>query len=93
MAAVAAPCGAPPGARAEPQWIISRGVDLSLVIGSVAAGYLYLFLYVVMHVPISPLWWFWSVGFDGTHIFATASAHLFRSRSARRAIPDCCSAA
>jgi hypothetical protein len=88
MAAVAAPCVAPPGARAEPHWIIGRGVDLSLVIGSAGAGYLYLLLYVAMHVPISPLWWFWSVGFDGTHIFATASRTYFdrEARSRQRGL-------
>ena len=29
-----------------------------------------------------PLWWFWSIGFDGTHIFATASRTYF-DREAR----------
>ena len=57
----------------SPRWIIGRGIDLSLVIGSSAAGYVYLLLYVAMHVPITYLWWFWSVGLDGTHIFGTAS--------------------
>jgi hypothetical protein len=76
MAAVAAPA-APVGARRTSPWIISRGVDLSLVIGSVAAGYAYLLLYTALHVPIGLLWWFWSVGFDGTHIFATASRTFF----------------
>ena len=82
MAAAATLCAAPPGARAEPRWLITRGADLSLVIGSAAAGYLYLLLYTVARVPISPLWWFWSVGFDGTHIFATASRTYF-DREAR----------
>ena len=40
------------------RWIISRGVDLSLVIGSVLAGYAYLCLNVLLAVPISYLWWF-----------------------------------
>jgi len=65
------------------RWIISRGVDLSLVIGSVLAGYAYLCLNVLLAVPISYLWWFWSVGFDGTHIFGTASRTFF-DREARR---------
>ena len=34
-------------------------------------------LYTALHVKISLLWWFWSVGFDGTHIFATASRTYF----------------
>ena len=37
---------------------------------------------MALHVPISLLWWFWSVGFDGTHIFATASRTFF-DREAR----------
>lgn len=56
-------------------------MDLSLVIGSSAAGYLYLLFYVALHVPIGYLWWFWSVGFDGTHIFATASRTFLDSEA------------
>ena len=52
------------------------------MIGSAAAGYAYLCLYAGFHVPITYLWWFWSVGFDGTHIFATASRTYF-DREAR----------
>jgi len=77
---------APPGAIPMNRWIISRGVDLSLVIGSALAGYVYLILYAGFHVPISLLWWFWSVGFDGTHIFATASRTFF-DREARARHP------
>lgn len=73
--------------RVTARWIIDRRVDLSLVIGSAAAGYVYLLLFTVLHVKISLLWWFWSVGFDGTHIFATASRTFFdreaRVRNAR----------
>src|SRR5580658_3613046 len=79
MAAVA--LTAPPVTRAGPRWIIGRGVDLSLVIGSSAAGYAYLLLYAAMHVPITYLWWFWSVGLDGTHIFGTASRTFFDSEA------------
>jgi len=61
-------------------------VDLTLVIGSVAAGWAYLLLYTVGHVPISLLWWFWSVAFDGTHIFGTASRTFF-DREARARNP------
>ena len=52
-------------------------MDLGLIIGSGLAGYAYLILYAALHVPISFLWWFWSVGFDGTHIFGTASRTFF----------------
>ena len=79
MAAVAtAPAGT------SPRWIVSRSVDLSLVIGSVLAGYLYLGLYTALHVKITLLWWFWSVGFDGTHIFATASRTYFDKEARAR---------
>jgi len=71
----------PASARAQSPWIIGRGIDLSLVIGSSAAGYLYLILYAALHVPISYLWWFWSVGLDGTHIFGTASRTFFDSEA------------
>jgi hypothetical protein len=60
--------------------------DLLLIIGSAAAGYLYIALNVALAVPISLLWWFWSVGFDGTHIFATASRTYF-DREARQRNP------
>ncbi|MBV8905150.1 MAG: hypothetical protein JOZ22_16095, partial [Acidobacteriia bacterium] len=56
--------------------------DLSLVIGSGFAGYLYLALYTIFHLPASFLWWFWSLGFDGTHIFGTATRTFF-DREAR----------
>ena len=70
------------GAKAgASRWIIGRGVDLTLVIGSAFAGYGYLLLYGAFHVPIPWLWWFWSVGFDGTHIFATASRTFFDSEA------------
>ena len=79
MAAVAtAPVGSPA------RWIVSRRVDLGLVIGSALAGYAYLLLFTVLHVKISLLWWFWSVGFDGTHIFATASRTYFDSEARAR---------
>jgi hypothetical protein len=74
--------------RLSHRWIITRGIDLSFVIGSALAGYAYLVLYVALHVPISFLWWFWSVGFDGTHIFGTASRTFFdaEARHSRSAL-------
>src|SRR3954471_5431551 len=75
-----------PGTRLSCRWIIGRNVDLTLVIGSALAGYLYLILFTALHVKISYLWWFWSVGFDGTHIFATASRTYF-DRDARARNP------
>src|SRR3974390_3345228 len=81
MAAIAT-TAAPPRAGIRTPWIVTRGVDLSLVIGSAAAGYAYLLLFAVVHVPMSWLWWVWSLGFDGTHIFGTASRTFF-DREAR----------
>lgn len=72
---------AKPVPRIAPRWIIGRGIDLSFLIGSGLAGYVYLFLFAVMHAPASVLWWFWSLGFDGTHIFATASRTFFDKES------------
>ncbi len=82
--AAAASIAVPFRARLDCRWIVGRGVDLGLIIGSSLAGYLYLALYAALHVPISPLWWFWSVGFDGTHIFATASRTYFDSEARAR---------
>ena len=77
-----------PAARVRTRWIIGRGLDLSLIIGGSAAGYLYLILYLALHVPIGYLWWFWSVGLDGTHIFGTASRTFFdaEARTKRRGL-------
>jgi len=78
----------PAAPRIAHRWIIAPGVDLAFVIGSALAGYAYLVANVALHVPISFLWWFWSVGFDGTHIFGTASRTFFDSeaRHSRRAL-------
>jgi hypothetical protein len=75
---------APSSAGFSFRWIISRPVDLSLVIGSALAGYLYLLLFTALHVKATYLWWIWSIGFDGTHIFAMASRTYF-DREARAA--------
>jgi hypothetical protein len=66
--------------RACSRWIVGPRVDLALVTGSSFAGFFYIFLYSVCHVPISYLWWFWSVGFDGTHILRNGQPNLLRSR-------------
>jgi hypothetical protein len=85
MAAVA-PRVAPSGEVRTSYWIIGRDADLWFIIGSALAGYAYLILYTFFHVPITLLWWFWSVGLDGTHIFATASRTFF-DREARARNP------
>lgn len=72
MAAIATTPG-PLSSRLDTRWIISRAVDLTLINGSALAGYAYLFLFAAIHVPATWLWWVWSIGFDGTHIFATVS--------------------
>jgi hypothetical protein len=75
---------APTVPRVTSRWIINRPVDLAFVIGSASAGYAYLILSIVFQVPISFLWWFWSVGFDGTHIFGTASRTYFDAEARSR---------
>src|SRR5215475_15641832 len=82
--AAAASTPALPGGRTDSRWIIGKSVDLSLVIGSAAAGYLYLLLFAAVHVPMSWLWWVWSIGFDGTHIFGTASRTFFDQEARAR---------
>jgi hypothetical protein len=74
--------------RVAHRWIITRNIDLTFVIGSALAGYAFLVANVALRVPISYLWWFWSIGFDGTHIFGTASRTFFdrEARHARRAL-------
>lgn len=81
MAAIAT-VAASPEAGLRTRWIVSRPVDLALVIGGASAGYVYLVLFAALHVPMSWLWWIWSLGFDGTHIFGTASRTFF-DREAR----------
>jgi hypothetical protein len=81
MAAVAQPA-LPLLRRLDTRWIVSRGVDLTLINGSAVAGYLYLLLFAAVHIPATWLWWVWSIGFDGTHIFATVS-RTFLDREAR----------
>jgi hypothetical protein len=81
MAALAQPLP-----QTQTLWIISRRTDLWLIIGGGLAGYLYLALYSVLHLPPSFLWWFWSLGFDGTHIFGTATRTYF-DREARARSP------
>ncbi len=68
--------------RLSSNWIIGRAADLGLVIGSTLAGYVLLALHLAVGVPALWLWWIWSVGFDGTHIFAMASRTFF-DREAR----------
>lgn len=80
----AAAITAVPSKPAPSRWIISRAVDLYLVIGSVGAGYAYLALIALFHAPLSYMWWLWSIGFDGTHIFATASRTYFDTEARAR---------
>jgi len=58
-------------------WIIGARIDLLLIIGGVLAGFAFLGFNVALRVPVTFLWWFWSLGFDGTHIFGTATRTYF----------------
>ena len=82
MAAVAQTHAGALSGRLDARWIITRGTDLTMIIGSALAGYVYLLLFAAIHVPATWLWWVWSIGFDGTHIFATVS-RTFLDREAR----------
>src|SRR5215467_12778969 len=73
-----------PLTRTKPRWIINKRLDLSLIIGGSLAGYVYLLLFTALSLPFSFLWWFWSLGFDGTHIFGTASRTFFDRQARER---------
>src|SRR5438552_10091351 len=55
------------------RWIIDAKSDLLFFIGGALVSYLYIGLHVGLGVPMLVLFWVWSVGFDGTHIFGTVS--------------------
>ncbi|MEW6734264.1 MAG: hypothetical protein AB1489_23260, partial [Acidobacteriota bacterium] len=63
--------------RLSVSWIVNRPADLLLFIGSALAGYLYIWLNVGLGIPMIILFWIWSLGFDGPHIFAMASRTYF----------------
>jgi hypothetical protein len=65
------------------RWIIGPRADLLLFIGGALASYLYIGLHVGLGVPMLVLYWIWSVGFDGTHIFGTVS-RTYLDREERR---------
>ena len=73
-----------PLTNTKPCWIINQRLDLSLIIGGSLAGYVYLLLFTALSLPFSFLWWFWSLGFDGTHIFGTASRTFFDRQARER---------
>jgi hypothetical protein len=54
-------------------WIINARADLLIFIGGTLASYLLIGLHVGLGVPMLFLYWIWSVGFDGTHVFGTVS--------------------
>src|SRR5262249_9663621 len=41
-------------------------------------------MFVALHVPATFLWWFWSLGFDGTPVFGTASRTFFDKEARTR---------
>lgn len=65
-------------------WIIGARIDLLLIIGGVLAGFAFLGFNVALRVPVTFLWWFWSLGFDGTHIFGTATRTYFDRSACQR---------
>lgn len=65
------------------RWIIDRRHDLLLFIGSALLGYLFIGLNIGLGVPMLILFWIWSVGFDGPHVFGTVS-RTYLDREERR---------
>lgn len=61
----------PPVSLWKHYWIISAPADLTLFIGSAIVSYFVLWLQVGLGVPTIILFWIWSLGFDGPHIFGT----------------------
>jgi len=74
--------------RAEPRavsirWIISARDDLVWLIGSVAASYLLLVVYVKGVLPLVPMVALWAILIDAPHVFGTFSRTYF-DRTERR---------
>src|SRR5947208_8175480 len=74
------------GAAISARWIINPRADLLIFIGGTLASYFYILLYVRFGVPMMPvLYWIWSVGFDGTHVFGTVTrTYLDREERQKR---------
>ena len=77
---------AAPARALSVRWIIGARDDLVWFIGSVAASYLMLALYVMGLVPLVPLVLLWAVLIDAPHVFGTFSRTYF-DRAERRARP------
>ena len=76
--AVAAETIAKPTARAlSVRWIISAREDLLWFIGSVAASYALLVLYVTGVLPLIPMVAGWAILIDAPHVFGTLSRTYF----------------
>src|SRR6185295_423489 len=59
------------------RWIISAREDLVWFIGSVAASYLLLVLYVTGVLPLIPMVAGWAILIDAPHVFGTLSRTYF----------------
>src|SRR6478672_11836026 len=59
------------------RWIISAREDLIWFIGSVAASYLLLILYVTGILPLIPMVAGWAILIDAPHVFGTFSRTYF----------------
>ncbi|HEX8179338.1 MAG TPA: hypothetical protein VF525_07315 [Pyrinomonadaceae bacterium] len=77
---------AAPARAVSLRWIIGARDDLVWFIGSVAASYLLLALYVTKVVPLVPLVLAWAVLIDAPHVFGTFSRTYF-DRAERQARP------
>src|SRR5438067_2708699 len=59
------------------RWIINAREDLIWFVGSVAASYLLLILYVIGAVPLIPMVAGWAILIDAPHVFGTFSRTYF----------------
>ena len=59
------------------RWIISAREDLVWFVGSVAASYLLLILYVIGALPLIPMVAGWAILIDAPHVFGTFSRTYF----------------
>src|ERR1700687_465074 len=61
----------------SPRWIINAREDLIWFVGSVAASYLLLVLYVTGVLPLIPMVAGWAILIDAPHVFGTLSRTYF----------------
>ena len=59
------------GAPLALRWITNPGYDLLWYIAPALVSYLLLYLNLGLGIDYAILWWVWTLGFDGPHVFGT----------------------